>query len=161
MLIRLCVCADWSAPLLFAYGIRHIFAWPGPRWSCMVVKHCRLLWLAQEFIEALEGLITSSVLTSNFISSCILLTSSLLTSDFGLLTSNFLLLTSYFQLLTSKVRSVRSDEIRSPSRSSIVVGLIYSLGLRYCQNKALLRDIVYGPILFFICQNVYPQNFNV
>ena len=29
-LIRLRGCAGWSAPLLFAYGIRHIFAWPGP-----------------------------------------------------------------------------------------------------------------------------------
>ena len=24
-----CRCAGWSAPLLFAYGIRHIFSWPG------------------------------------------------------------------------------------------------------------------------------------
>ena len=30
MLIRLCRCAGWSAPLLFAYVIRHVFAWPGP-----------------------------------------------------------------------------------------------------------------------------------
>ena len=30
MLIRLRGCAGWSALLLFAYGIRHIFAWPGP-----------------------------------------------------------------------------------------------------------------------------------
>ena len=30
MLIRLRGCACWSAPLLFAYGIRHVFAWPGP-----------------------------------------------------------------------------------------------------------------------------------
>ena len=30
MLIRLHGCASWSAPLLFAYGIRHVFAWPGP-----------------------------------------------------------------------------------------------------------------------------------
>ena len=30
VLIRLRGCAGWSAPLLFAYGIRHIFAWPGP-----------------------------------------------------------------------------------------------------------------------------------
>ena len=28
-LIRLCGCAGWSASLLFAYGIRHIFSWPG------------------------------------------------------------------------------------------------------------------------------------
>ena len=28
-LIRLRGCASWSAPLLFAYGIRHIFSWPG------------------------------------------------------------------------------------------------------------------------------------
>ena len=28
-LIRLHGCAGWSAPLLFAYGIRHIFSWPG------------------------------------------------------------------------------------------------------------------------------------
>ena len=28
MLIRLRGCAGWSAPLLFAFGIRHIFAWP-------------------------------------------------------------------------------------------------------------------------------------
>ena len=25
-------CAGWSAPLLFAYGIRHIFVWPGSPW---------------------------------------------------------------------------------------------------------------------------------
>ena len=30
VLIRLRGCAGWSAPLLFAYGISHIFAWPGP-----------------------------------------------------------------------------------------------------------------------------------
>ena len=29
VLIRLRGCAGWSAPLLFAYDIRHIFAWPG------------------------------------------------------------------------------------------------------------------------------------
>ena len=28
-LIRLRGCAVWSAPLLFAYDIRHIFSWPG------------------------------------------------------------------------------------------------------------------------------------
>ena len=28
--MRLRGCAGWSAPLLFAYGIRHIFTWPGP-----------------------------------------------------------------------------------------------------------------------------------
>ena len=28
-LIRLRGCADWSAPLLFAYSIRHVFSWPG------------------------------------------------------------------------------------------------------------------------------------
>ena len=33
-LIRLRECAGWSAPLLFAYGIRQVFAWPGP-----FVKH--------------------------------------------------------------------------------------------------------------------------
>ena len=33
-LIRLRGCAGWSAPLLFAYDIRHIFSWPGSnkRW---------------------------------------------------------------------------------------------------------------------------------
>ena len=30
VLIRLRGCAGWSAPLLFAYAIRHIFVWPGP-----------------------------------------------------------------------------------------------------------------------------------
>ena len=30
VLIRLRGCVGWSAPLLFAYGLRHIFAWPGP-----------------------------------------------------------------------------------------------------------------------------------
>ena len=28
VLIRLCRCASWSAPLLFAYDIRHDFSWP-------------------------------------------------------------------------------------------------------------------------------------
>ena len=28
MLISLRGCAGWTAPLLFAYGIRHVFAWP-------------------------------------------------------------------------------------------------------------------------------------
>ena len=28
VLIRLRGCAGWSAPLLFAYGIRHVFSWP-------------------------------------------------------------------------------------------------------------------------------------
>ena len=37
MLIRLCGCADWSAPLLFAYDIRHIFSWPGSLiFSCLL-----------------------------------------------------------------------------------------------------------------------------
>ena len=30
MLFRLRRCAGWSVPLLFAYGIRHVFVWPGP-----------------------------------------------------------------------------------------------------------------------------------
>ena len=30
VLIRVRGCAGWSAPLLFAYGINHILAWPGP-----------------------------------------------------------------------------------------------------------------------------------
>ena len=30
MLIRLRGCAGWSAALLFSYGIRQVFAWPGP-----------------------------------------------------------------------------------------------------------------------------------
>ena len=30
VLIRLSGCTGWSGPLLFAYGIRHVFAWPGP-----------------------------------------------------------------------------------------------------------------------------------
>ena len=30
VLIRLCGYAGWSAPLLFAYGIRPVFTWPGP-----------------------------------------------------------------------------------------------------------------------------------
>ena len=29
VLIRLRGCAGWSAPLLFAYDIRHVFSWPG------------------------------------------------------------------------------------------------------------------------------------
>ena len=38
VLIRLFGCAGWSAPLLFAYAIKHIFAWlgpivSGPKWS--------------------------------------------------------------------------------------------------------------------------------
>ena len=35
MLIRLCGCAGWSAPLLFAYGIRQVFSWQGSiyKWS--------------------------------------------------------------------------------------------------------------------------------
>ena len=28
-----CGCADWSAPLLFAYGIRQVFSWWGSEWS--------------------------------------------------------------------------------------------------------------------------------
>ena len=34
VLIRLRGWAGWSAPLLFAYGIWHIFAWPGPNLMC-------------------------------------------------------------------------------------------------------------------------------
>ena len=36
VLIRLRRCAGWSAPLLFAYDIRHIFSWPG---SCVQWRH--------------------------------------------------------------------------------------------------------------------------
>ena len=35
MLIRLRGCPGWSASLLFAYGIRHVFAWPGPILMCI------------------------------------------------------------------------------------------------------------------------------
>ena len=37
VLIRLRGCAGWSAPLLFAYGIRHVFAWPGPYYLLLFV----------------------------------------------------------------------------------------------------------------------------
>ena len=30
-LIRLRGCAGWSAPLLFAYDIKHVFSWPGSK----------------------------------------------------------------------------------------------------------------------------------
>ena len=45
MLIRLRGCAGWSAPLLFAYGIRHVFAWPGPPHLdfCCTILHIRLI----------------------------------------------------------------------------------------------------------------------
>ena len=59
------------------------------------------------YMEALEGLLTSSLLSSNLITSyfqfhhLLLLTSSLLTFNFLLLASNFSRLTFYFRLLTS------------------------------------------------------------
>ena len=37
VLIRLRECAGWSAPLLFAYGIRRVFAWPGPNGNILHV----------------------------------------------------------------------------------------------------------------------------
>ena len=41
VLIRLHGCAGWSAPLLFAYGIRHVFAWPSPFKGCVVhIENC-------------------------------------------------------------------------------------------------------------------------
>ena len=36
VLIRLRGCAGSSAPLLFAYGIRHIFSWPGSIVYCHI-----------------------------------------------------------------------------------------------------------------------------
>ena len=39
VLIRLHRCTGWSALLLFTYGIRHIFAWPGP-----IIKTTDQLW---------------------------------------------------------------------------------------------------------------------
>ena len=44
MLIRLRGCAGGSAPLLFTYGIRHIFAWPGPFTITSISLH-KQLWL--------------------------------------------------------------------------------------------------------------------
>ena len=51
-LIRLRRCAGWSAPLLFAYDIRHIFSWPGSfvlNWFS--TKSFRFLILVFVFIE--------------------------------------------------------------------------------------------------------------
>ena len=42
--IRLRGCAGWSAPLLFVYCIRHIFAWPGPSDSWWQEISRRHLW---------------------------------------------------------------------------------------------------------------------
>ena len=39
VLIRLRGCTGWSAPLLFLYGIRHIFAWPGPNIFMLYLKY--------------------------------------------------------------------------------------------------------------------------
>ena len=39
VLIRLHRCAGWSAPLLFAYGIIHVFAWPGPANKVRKISH--------------------------------------------------------------------------------------------------------------------------
>ena len=50
MLIRLRGCAGWSVPLMFAYDIRHIFAWPSP-YGCLIVvdKWDNLADLQNEF----------------------------------------------------------------------------------------------------------------
>ena len=58
VLIRLRGCAGWSAPLLFAYVIRHSFAWPGPNeplasiinfiWNDHECKILFIIWLFQE-----------------------------------------------------------------------------------------------------------------
>ena len=40
VLIRLRGCAGWSAPLLFAYDIRHIFSWPGSYKSWLLDYTC-------------------------------------------------------------------------------------------------------------------------
>ena len=72
MLIRLRGCAGWSAPLLFAYAIRHIFAWPGPYvfFGSLVVKcyMLRIMWLN---IVYLSHIITSLLtLTKHLLVSC-------------------------------------------------------------------------------------------
>ena len=48
MLIRLRGCAGWSAPLLFAYGISHVFAWSGPDCSLVCNSYLSYGWILCE-----------------------------------------------------------------------------------------------------------------
>ena len=47
-LIRLRGCAGWSAPLLFAYDIRHVFSWPG---SFYLGQRCKIDWFGSERVK--------------------------------------------------------------------------------------------------------------
>ena len=51
-LIRLSGCAGWSAPLLFAYDIRHIFSWPGS--YIHVHMCCTHSWLSKILLGAIS-----------------------------------------------------------------------------------------------------------
>ena len=43
VLIRLRGCAGWSTHLLFAYGLRHVFTWPGPyNKNCCISFLCHI-----------------------------------------------------------------------------------------------------------------------
>ena len=55
MLIRLHGCAGWSAPLLFAYGIRHIFAWPGPNHLIFSLTQHRILSESRSYPNHWKG----------------------------------------------------------------------------------------------------------
>ena len=66
MLIRLRGCPGWTAPLLFAYGIRHIFTWPGPC-HCGWVKilQCPLPNLGSHSEAAMEEFLTQKFSKEN------------------------------------------------------------------------------------------------
>ena len=60
VLIRLRRCAGWSVPLLFAYGIKHVFAWPGPFYSRLKVLSKRfkcsiLVWNYSDDVNVLRS----------------------------------------------------------------------------------------------------------
>ena len=57
-LIRLRGCAGWSAPLLFAYSIRHVFAWPGPNGVWKVGQGQLFIVCARRVISEEQALCT-------------------------------------------------------------------------------------------------------
>ena len=63
-LIRLRQCTGWSAPLLFAYDIRHIFSWPGS--LHFIIKHAEKSYVTmkqKQYISSLPGSNTHCIYT--------------------------------------------------------------------------------------------------
>ena len=61
MLIRLRGCAGWSALLLVAYGIRHVFTWPGPFDLECYINACEPRYIATSKSLHINAVVTTKI----------------------------------------------------------------------------------------------------